>query len=136
MLYITFLCVLKIELSKQNKTTKKNLIPPNWILKRKKTKISPIKSNKMNMNNTFLNNLWIKEETKRLKRLVDMAIAEAKADFELFEKWKGFLEEYKIIIDSFSDSLDDDWEDILKLYNNILELFHRLKCKNQSLFFF
>lgn len=61
----------------------------------------------------------VKEETKRFKRLVDMAIAEAKADFELFEKWKGFLEEYKIIIDSFSDSLDDDWEDILKLSNNI-----------------
>ena len=72
----------------------------------------------------FNDTLWakpllniVKEETKRFKRLVDMAIAGAKADFELFEKWKGFLEEYKIIIDSFSDSLDDDWEDILKLSN-------------------
>lgn len=74
----------------------------------------------------FSDTLWakpllniVKEETKRLKRLLDMATAEARADFELFEKWKGFLEEYKIIIDSFSGRLDDDWDGILKFSDNI-----------------
>ena len=55
----------------------------------------------------------VQEETARLEVLLERACLEAKSDPALFEKWDGFLGEYREVLRSFSNLFSKSWDEVV-----------------------